>query len=375
MRARENYTPFVATGFSLTLAILVIFQTYLWREPARIAAVETADRLAAEAAGRALFEENCVACHGESGEGLLGPALNSRELLKMASDETLFSLTRTGVPGTVMPAWGQTSGGPFTDEQLTQIVAFIRAWEPTAPELTPVVNTPDPVRGATIFANTCFICHGENGQGTDRAPALNDPLRLKDFDNAWYRNTIANGRPAKGMPTWGTVLSPTQINDLAALLGAWREGQEVKPVIPPEKRLTSALFALRQFDALDAVHYLTAAQAQVDSAQATAIQEVLDLIKAKDWAGARGRLIAILPREEIGKALFETNCLACHAATGTGSLGPSLYANSSVQSKSDEELVAFILVGRKGTAMDGFDGILTEEELTYVVALLRAWQK
>src|SRR3970282_2198161 len=140
-----------------------------------------------------------------------------------------------------------------------QLVAFIRAWEPTAPEIVPVVIEPDPVRGATIFAETCFICHGENGQGTDRAPMLNDPATLRDFDNAWYRNTIAHGRPAKGMPTWGTVLGPQQIDDLVALISAGRERQAVMPLISMRRHLRRALFAVQQFDQPDDVFYLQAA--------------------------------------------------------------------------------------------------------------------
>ena len=78
-----------------------------------------------------------------------------------------------------MPAWGQAFGGPFTDEQVNQLVAFIRAWEADrAGDHAQPWLKPDPVRGATIFADTCFICHGENGQGTDRAPKLNDPATL-----------------------------------------------------------------------------------------------------------------------------------------------------------------------------------------------------
>src|SRR3990172_365008 len=125
MRPRENYTPFIATGLGLTLAILIVFQMHVLGEPKRIQAVEAADLSAAQAAGRNLYADNCVACHGGNGEGLVGPALNSRELLKMTADETLASLIRTGVPGTVMPAWGQAFGGPFTDEQVSQLVAFI----------------------------------------------------------------------------------------------------------------------------------------------------------------------------------------------------------------------------------------------------------
>ena len=45
MRPRESHTPFVTAGLALTLAFLVVFQVYLFREPSRIQAVEAADRL------------------------------------------------------------------------------------------------------------------------------------------------------------------------------------------------------------------------------------------------------------------------------------------------------------------------------------------
>jgi hypothetical protein len=34
-----------------------------------------------------------------------------------------------------------------------------------------------------------------------------------------------------------------------------------------------------------------------------------------------------------------------------------------------------MLEGRKGTAMDGFEGILTAEELANVVFIMRTWQE
>jgi hypothetical protein len=40
MRSQENYTPFFAAGLALTLAILIIFQIYLFQEPNRIHADE-----------------------------------------------------------------------------------------------------------------------------------------------------------------------------------------------------------------------------------------------------------------------------------------------------------------------------------------------
>jgi mono/diheme cytochrome c family protein len=383
MRAKEDYSRFIIAGLVLVIAILVAFQLYFLREPARIHSAEAGDQAAAVNAGRALFATNCTTCHGQNGEGVIGPALNSQGLLKTTSDATLMALIRSGVPGSVMPAWGQAFGGPLTDEQVTQLAAFIRAWEPTAPSLAPKNQAPDPARGAAIFASTCFICHGDNGTGTKRAPAINDLQRLQQFDDTWYRDTIANGRPAKGMPTWGTVLSPAQIDDLVALVGAWRKGQTVTPAIPIKDNLNGALFALESADALDAVFHLNAALPQASGAQADGIRAALDLIKKNDLIAADDQVRTLLglpsftaanDPTQAGKYLFSTNCAPCHGDNGTGAVGPNLHNNTFIQSKNDADLLAFVLAGRSGTAMAGFQGKLSEKQLGQIIGILRPWQ-
>jgi cbb3-type cytochrome c oxidase subunit III len=221
MRTQENYTPLLTTALLFTLAILVAFQIYLLREPARVFADTQHDRAQAVEAGRVLFAKSCATCHGSDGAGDVGPALNDKQFLNNTADGVIFSLISSGVPGSEMPAWNQAHGGPLTDEDVSQLVAFIRAWEPSAPDRhTAAVG--DAARGEVIFNSVCFICHGTNGAGTDRAPALNDPLLLSQFDDAWFHDTISAGRPAQGMPTWGTVLSPQQITDVLALIDQWR---------------------------------------------------------------------------------------------------------------------------------------------------------
>ncbi len=375
MRDRENYTPFVAIGLGLTLGIMAVFQLYVMKEPERIQHVQAEDAEEMKEAGRILYDENCTACHGEIGEGGIGPALNSKALLSTTSDESIFNLTLTGVPGTVMPAWGQAFGGPFTDEEARQITAYIRSWEPNALDIEPVVFVPDPVRGAEIFASTCFICHGVNGMGTEIGPRLNDPDRLGEFDADWFRATIAAGRPAKGMPTWGTVMSPQKIDDVVALLMAWRDGIEVEYSVSIEVRLSSALLALQQNDSANAIFHLTAALESANEEQAEVIRVVLELLAENDRAGAMEALFALFPPEEFGEELYASNCASCHAADGTGGFGTNLHANVLIQSMSDAELLEFLMVGRPGTAMPGFEGSMTEEQIAYLIAFLRSWQE
>ena len=312
MPRRENLFPLLATSTVLALAILIAFQIYFIREPARLEADAADDLQAAQTAGSRLFNEECVACHGDRGQGGVGPALNSRTLLTSANDELLFNLIRTGVPGTSMPAWGQVFGGPLTDEEIRQVVAYLRGWEAGAPFPDELASASDPSRGALIFDSTCIVCHGREGSGTERAPALNDSELLNTFDNEWFRQTIAQGRPSKGMPTWGTVLSPEQIDDIVALIALWREGRSLQS-------------------------------------------------GGEEQPGQGG-------------ALFAANCAPCHGAAGGGGDGPALVGNTFIAEQRDTELIDFILAGRPGTAMPPFAGRLELEETAAIVELLRTWQ-
>ena len=80
-------------------------------------------------AGGELFQIYCASCHGESGlgDGIAGASLepapsNLVELQTSVGDDYLFWRIRAGKDGTAMVAWK----GILTDEQIWQVVAFIR---------------------------------------------------------------------------------------------------------------------------------------------------------------------------------------------------------------------------------------------------------
>jgi len=239
--------------------------------------------------GRSLYAENCAMCHGEEGEGVDGPALNDKPFLANTADMTLFSLISSGVPSTEMPAWNQVHGGPFTDEEVHALVTFIRNWEPEAPDRQAMAMAGNPVEGLVIFNSTCIVCHGPEGQGTDRAPALNDPVKLAQFNDEWYVDTITEGRPAQGMPTWGTVLSPEQVHDLVSLLRAWERGETVQPP-GPEEGLAEALHMLEHGDLHAAEHALEEAMQGATGDVLDSLNKAIEALAAGDAAAAEAAI-------------------------------------------------------------------------------------
>lgn len=108
-------------------------------------------------------------------------------------------------------------------------------------------------RGATLFESNCSSCHGFYGQGSGRAPALNNPTlfngeRLEEMNwpgglYDYVENAVAAGRPNSGsywpeaMPTWGQEyggpLRGDQVQDVTRFVMNW-ERQALDEDNPPE---------------------------------------------------------------------------------------------------------------------------------------------
>ena len=250
---------------------------------------------------------------------------------------------------------------------------------PLSPEIEPISFEPDSSRGALLFETTCAVCHGENGLGSDDGPAINDALRLASLDNDWYRSTIANGRPAKGMPTWGTVLAPNQIEDLIALVDDWREGLEVEAAFSVTDLIGSAIFSLEEDDPESAALHVSRALSVAEGTGAEVLRNAAAQLLADDNAGALATLTALQEQWPLGdpvagEEIYSTYCLPCHGAEGEGGIGPAMQPSVFIQENINADLIEFLLEGRTGTAMAGFDSRLAEEELANLVAFLRTWQ-
>ena len=69
--------------------------------------------------------------------------------------------------------------------------------------------------GWKMFEVYCTRCHGEDAVGSSFAPALVHSVGPDgSIDHKAFWLTVTFGRPAKGMPTWGNLLSPEQKEDI-----------------------------------------------------------------------------------------------------------------------------------------------------------------
>ncbi|WP_419956158.1 c-type cytochrome [Neobacillus niacini] len=135
---------------------------------------------AAIAAGEKIYNKQCLICHGESGKGEgknAGTAINNQNYLNTVSDKDIFNSVKFGREGTAMPSYGPR----LSDEELKNVVAFVRNWQSKEIEFdVPKTISGDVVNGEKLYNVYCINCHGEAGAGKVKmGTALSNPQYLK----------------------------------------------------------------------------------------------------------------------------------------------------------------------------------------------------
>jgi cytochrome c oxidase cbb3-type subunit 3 len=140
--------------------------------------------------GKATFRSNCAFCHGLTGGGGRGPALNLGRFLHGSTDDDIKGVIQSGVPGTTMPSFD------FEKDELTHLVAYVRSLSGTSSQHdAPVAG--DPIRGRKVYESSgCSGCHRIAGEGSVFGPEL---TRIGAGRSAAYiRESIVN--PSADIP-------------------------------------------------------------------------------------------------------------------------------------------------------------------------------
>jgi mono/diheme cytochrome c family protein len=192
-------------------------------DPETLAVVATLPEGDILSQGLQLFAAECVACHGADGMGTaLAPALND-PAVRAKTTEELERTLRSGVSGTLMASWDSA----LTDDELTALVTLIQRWEEVPAGAIPAPEQPVPVtaeslaQGGELYTANCSRCHGPEGQGTQRAPALNVKSFLSDTVDAAIQQIVTLGVPGTAMPAWGDRLSEAEIMALVGFIRSW----------------------------------------------------------------------------------------------------------------------------------------------------------
>ena len=206
------------------------------------------------AKGKDVFAQNCASCHGASGAGdgtcaqFLTP--HPRDFTKsifrfkttpggaLPTDQDLFRTVSLGLHATGMPPWRYL----LTDEDRWAAVQYVKTLapafrdrqpgEPVDIGQEPANITPERLaKGKQLYDDAgCATCHGAEGYGDGQsADTLKDsfgnPIQPRNFHKAaeFKRGhtvrdialTISTGNNGTPMPSFGEVLEPDQLWDLA----------------------------------------------------------------------------------------------------------------------------------------------------------------
>lgn len=261
-------TRSLSTGLVLLAVVSVGLPLYWLNEPSRQeGAIETFDQTFVSRGAR-LFAPtaeggyNCAGCHGDKGIGgsapftlsdsdaefvatvtWQAPALNT-VLLRFSEDE-VKEILAYGRPGTPMPAWGLEGGGPLTDQQLDELIAYMDSFQLTSAEANAQVEAAirkemgladdakvdyiDPAVGKVIFnlglstgtaggAYSCARCHTK---GASIVPGSQQPANADLSDYVGF----PDGSGAFGFSLRSEVI-PRQFLSIKDLVGFLTKGSQ-----------------------------------------------------------------------------------------------------------------------------------------------------
>jgi len=98
------------------------------------------------ALGKEIYADECAGCHGENGEGDIGPALGNPVMLSLTSDSFLRYAIVNGRDGTDMPPFGDY----LEPDQIDAVTAFLRSRATGWSVEKPVFRTPPAVENYVL---------------------------------------------------------------------------------------------------------------------------------------------------------------------------------------------------------------------------------
>jgi len=198
-------------------------------------------------AGEYEFRINCALCHGLGARGGgRGPDLTRAQKKHTHSDADMFQVISNGIPGTAMPANGTNGQGVgMTDEEIWQIIAYLRSIEVKAPA-KPLGS---PAHGKELFYGdaNCSLCHMVAGKGGRMGPDLSSVGGSRTRESIIDSVRNPSRRLAWGL-TEATKEFPQEYESITVVTS---DGKEIKGVA-----LNEDSFSVQMMDSSEKVYLL-----------------------------------------------------------------------------------------------------------------------
>jgi cytochrome c oxidase cbb3-type subunit III len=237
-------------------------------------------------AGEYEFRINCALCHGLGAHGGgRGPDLTRAMKKHTHSDADMFQVISNGIPGTAMPANGTNGQGiGMTDEEIWQIITYIRSQEMKAPAQAGGNAT----HGKDLFYGdaNCSLCHMVEGKGGRLGPELTAVGGSRTREAIVESVRDPNRRLAWGL-TESTKEFPQEYESVTAVTA---DGKTIKGVT-----LNEDSFSVQIMDVGEQIHLLQKDQLRSfqKSRQSAMPKYGPDILSDKDLADIVAYLVSV----------------------------------------------------------------------------------
>jgi quinol---cytochrome-c reductase cytochrome c subunit len=212
-----------------SLAVLVGALTVVGGGYAMIATTSGADDTASSSqdveAGRQLYNNSCITCHGANLEGVNG---RGPTLIGTGSADVYFQVSTGRMPAPVQGALELRKVPKFTEQQTLQLGAFVQS-KGGGPQVPPADTnlraSGDKLGdGGELFRLNCASCHGATGHGAPLSAGKIAPDLYRATDRQLYTAMLVG---PENMPVFSNnQITPEQKRAIIGYVQAMKESKD-----------------------------------------------------------------------------------------------------------------------------------------------------
>src|SRR5690606_19108450 len=174
--------------------------------------------------GRAIYEQSCISCHGNNGQGVPG---RGPSLIGVGEAAVEFQVSTGRMPLARQGAQAEPKPPVWRGEELERNVRYLSAYidalggGPRMPAGTDLGANGDPAVGGELYRINCSSCHGYSGGGGALSAGAFAPGLLDATDRQIWAAMLSG---PQNMPVFGdNQLTPQEKADIIAFINTLSE--------------------------------------------------------------------------------------------------------------------------------------------------------